>query len=219
MQFFRSGLITAGIILSGVGAVPIPIRATSSISTLAVLSLSPASGEVAAGKMLEIDLIVDSPLVAVGGVQSVLGYSDNLVYVSSTGDGSVFANEVTPPKSENGTLSLSRVRLDKGFLGSHGKVIHLFFASKQGGVATVWIDQARSQVVSYADSRNVLGSVQNGTYALRGVSVTSTPTSATTPSDRVIWPLVTGVTVLGVFFGIFPFFTHRITRKKGTTVQ
>jgi hypothetical protein len=139
----------------------------------AVMSLSPSTGTVAVGGQLTVQVKLDTGGQAVSAVRVKIVASDNLDYTSASGDGSVFATEVTPPTETGPAVEFARLRSDSGYNGSNGLIMTLVYTATASGAAVLALDPDVGEAIAYSDSSNILASVQNGSYVLGSVPTVS----------------------------------------------
>lgn len=152
-------LLLSGSFVPGSGEAQGPATAT--------LKIVPSTGNGTVGVDMGVDIKVDTSQ-SVGGILASVTYSGNLQYVGAITSSSVFDQEIMAPAPSGNTVQFARVRFDTGFNGTDGQVIRLTFRPLSNGIATVIINQAASEVISYSTSTNILSSVINGSFTLSG---------------------------------------------------
>lgn len=198
----------------------------------AILSLTPASASEVSGSVFTVDVLVNTGGQGVAAIDMYLNVPSGLTYTSYDESTSVFPSNVTSPTVVGSRLHLARATFAAGGYTSTGnaEVIRLSFTPTAAGTQSLTYDQPSSSVDDYANSTNILLSVQNGQYTVPGPVSTAQPlpqpstapvsTAKPTPKVAVVLP-VTGTSPLiplatVLFLGSVLYVSFRLVRRDVT---
>lgn len=136
----------------------------------AVLLVTPATQTVLTGASVPVDIVVNSPNDAALVVGVRLNYSSNLQFVSADPSTTLFTLPITPATASGGVVNLIYTRVDSGYTGTGGEVVHLNFTALSAGPASITIDQTNSQVVTFGMNQS-LASVQNAAITINNPQI------------------------------------------------
>ncbi len=165
----RGLIVTGALALFMIGIVASRQQAADAAPT-ATLSVTPQTGTYTVGMAFDVDVKLTTGGQAVAGVDVRITLSDNLQYVSSSADGSVFDQDVVNPRVNGNQITFSRVRFDQGYSGTNGHVMRLRLQAIGSGQATVTIDQPATDVLDYASAGDILQSTVSAGYTTQSAS-------------------------------------------------
>lgn len=153
----RHHSLSAVCLLILVGAYSVLLPQQIKAATGASLSVTKAveskgSGEYANTISTNILLNTSDPVSGVIVKINVTG----LHFEGATYNGSAFSTEVKEIYPTDSSVTITRIRTDKGFTGQNGLVVTLFWQPISLGTATISIDQQNSSAIGYNDQRNIL---------------------------------------------------------------
>lgn len=175
--------------------------AVPALAHAATLSLSPTSGTHAAGETFEVKVNLDTSSVATSGTDAYIHFDPTVLQVVDSAPGAdgvqVLAGSLYSQTSfnsvDNGTgkisFSASKSGGSAGYSGS-GTLATITFQAVKGSSGTpVTFDftsgsTTDSNVISSADSSDLLTAVTNGNYVISGDGGGDDPSASVTPSSN-----------------------------------
>ncbi|UZE92899.1 MAG: hypothetical protein IB617_01930 [Candidatus Nealsonbacteria bacterium] len=151
------------------GMLPAMIQAGSSVS----LYLSPASGTYNVDSVFSVKVKVDSGVTAINAAEGILTFNPNeLQVISLSKNGSIFSLWTTEPAFSN---SAGNIVFGGGtpsnFTGTSGTIITITFKTKASALSQVTFSSG-SVLAGDGKGTNILGSMNNGVYAIKSEIVT-----------------------------------------------
>lgn len=144
------------------------------------LYLSPASGGVANGSNLVVNVYEDSGSSGINAVQANLTYPTNLLSYVSYSSSSAFSVEAENPSGNTGSLRFARGSITAR-TGAQLVVTITFKAVTSSGSASV-VFSSGSEVVDSSENQNILTSTAGGNYTLSKATSSSSGSSGSTGS-------------------------------------
>ena len=169
------------------GMLPVMIQAGSSVS----LYLSPASGAYTVDSVFSIKVKINSGGTAVNAAEGVLIFNPNeLQVVSLSKNGSIFNLWTTGPSFSNSTGNIIfGGGTPSNFTGTSGIIITITFRAKASASAKVTFSSG-SVLAADGKGTNILGSMNNGVYAIKSTIVTSLTDEEHIPPATIGVPVV-----------------------------
>ncbi len=174
--------------------------AVPAIASAATLTLSPTSGTYAVGDTIEVKIQLDTSGISTSGTDVYVRFDPNVLQVvdsnsSATGvqisPGTLYS-QTSFNSTDNGagkvSFSGSKSGGSAGYSGSGTLATIKFKASAEASTTSVTIDYQAgsttdSNVISQADSSDVLTSVTSAAYKISAAGGTTTTTTTTTADD------------------------------------
>ncbi len=155
------------------------------------LSISPASGSYAEGKIFSAQVFVSSPAQAINAVSAIVSFPNNkLQVVSVSRTGSIINLWVHDPSFSNsqGTVSFEGVVPNPGYTGISGNIVTITFKVVSAGSAIVKFDSG-SVLANDGNGTDILKNMNPASYILGGAtpqapaSITPAPEVKSVPDE------------------------------------
>jgi chitodextrinase len=170
-------------ILTTTTGLSLPVSGGSTAS--ASMSLSPASGNVAAGSTFTVTVRENSGTSAVNTVQTAITYDPAKLQYVSMAEGNVFTNIAATD-----TVTAGRVRVARavqagsaGVSGDNPVVVLTFKALSASGATSLTIDKTQSYVNLASTSANILGTVAGSTFTIASAPAPASATLSLSPTS------------------------------------
>ena len=162
----------------------------------ASLNLSPSSGNLTVGNILNVSILVDTDGTAINNADAVINFPTSLLEVISVSKSwSIFTLWVEEPAFSNsiGRITFNGGLPTPGFNGSAGRLVNIAFRVKAPGTASLFFSSA-SVRANDGLGTDVLSSMGNANYILTALPPAETPPLAPQAEAPVVSGNALGIT-------------------------